>query len=910
MYLKLIQSSERVSLYSIHYLTGDDGVGGEGGSSGDDSRRGFIIDVVYLDVYNTRVDPYDDDAFKAGKPSPSSKIPKNESGYDGIGDHNQVGIEYPDAVNLINPSHVINNFKSFVMKNLASGGHNSNLSKFVQDMDYNYRIQWLYNTSGLVDEMLMIEMKYFELKDKIPLTPYFTSLLKRTTQHAQNFTESIENKDALRWLYTTLMIRFRALGNPTTPIFNLPEYLDDIEAHISKLRHNEMEINVKEQQYSLNSEIRSVTAFVKKQILPEFQNILVEISSHVTSLMEELFERQYKFDDKSLNSTNTSNSDNNDSDEDDSDAIFSLIMMPRDKIFLYKVLNSIAAFDPTAVGSLMMIETENEILKKSMSNSNYFTSDLCSELTESTLVTKMEKFQLLQEELLEIEYELDQFAVSKKLKNEPNELLNVTKKVSELNFELSQYVENDLLVSNDFDWKRDVSISHIEKKQSKVQLLKNLSTLFNNIAAVLGVTGIPLNYYEQLSVESITELIDFFETTEQMQEDAINSTPVIEYIYDTILKRFLELESIVNEISHIFNETSHIELEGSKWRTLNAVRYVEAFFRKFSNETAVKELMYRSFKKLDDHIVSLFDAHDYIDHLNKLKSINGFGEFNSGKLSHSLDNALNDTIVNLKKIIRMNIVLEKYELAVKAFKQHQFPFGNEIAASVLDLPTNLQPDNNERLVEVVIDRIDYLRDIVKSGDMSIGKYSHLVFSDVDFSSDGLAGPFYIWNSSEIRHEWTKLLAGEEILLKADINKAKPFNAVKFNKIGIKVITENEVTKDFESELEKSILTMTMTEKSDYRCAANIHSITVKGSISFSYSFKHNSNGEPVMKNEVYRQLQEHDYFLSPYTTWKIKLENEMNLKRFGVVPVGLELYGRGKYVRNSDIISEICNKLK
>lgn len=75
-----------------------------------------------------------------------------------------------------------------------------------------------------------------------------------------------------------------------------------------------------------------------------------------------------------------------------------------------------------------------------------------------------------------------------------------------------------------------------------------------------------------------------------------------------------------------------------------------------------------------------------------------------------------------------------------------------------------------------------------------------------------------------------------------------------------------------------------------------------GSISFSYSLKQNVNGEHVMKNEVHRQLQGHNYFLSPYTTWKIKLENlsEMNLESFGDLPIDLEL--------NSHILSEISNK--
>lgn len=62
----------------------------------------------------------------------------------------------------------------------------------------------------------------------------------------------------------------------------------------------------------------------------------------------------------------------------------------------------------------------------------------------------------------------------------------------------------------------------------------------------------------------------------------------------------------------------------------------------------------------------------------------------------------------------------------------------------------------------------------------------------------------------------KFLAGEEIILRADINRAKPLNAVKFNEIGIKFIVKNDDKTKFESELEKGTLTLTMTEKRDYR----------------------------------------------------------------------------------------------
>lgn len=837
-------------------MIGDDGIAGEGGACGNESRNGQIIDVVFKDEHDTRTDK-----IKYGKPSPITNDPQIAYGVDGIDGYNEIGIDNPDAEHLINAAHVINNYKRFVRKSMAIDAGKVD-ADFVQEIDKNEHIQQLYDVLGFVDEMLGIEMQYTELKNEIPLTPYFISLLERTEKYAQNFTESIENRDVLTWLKKTIM-RLRTVAKDTAPIVDLPEYLNEIEAHIFKLRHIEIEVNVNDHRYSLNNEIRSVNESIKNQILPEMENIFAEIGSYVSTLIDELFERQYKFEPELVPDFPEIPKNN---------TMPSFMMLPDDF---------------SSIKSSMIIGSENEATDEWISDSNYFTSGVSSDRV---------KYHLFIKQLNSIQDELNQFS---NLNSESISLTDIASNLAELKSNLEEQLKNYVLDPDDVDRKRDELISLFEEKQSEMEFSKDLSTFFDVSLTILAV---PINFYKQTSVGGTADFVNFYEIVNQMDQEAEKVNREIENIYDTILEQFHKIETSIDEIRYQVINKSHFEIDVSKWRTSATIRDVKAFFRKFGNETAVAELLCRSIGKLDDTTTLLFEAYDYIDHL---RPVNG---------NH--DSILNDTTKNLERMIEINTILDKYELAVKAFEKQQFPFASKNLLSDLRLPTDLRGDHIEKLAALVIDRFSYLREKVKSADALIGKYDRFVLSDLEFSGSSRFGTFHTWMFSwkyGNTETLMKLLEGEEIELLADINEAKRFNVLKFNEIGIKLKIEPKKQYELDSELEECIVTMAMIGNSDYRCDNKIHSFAVEDNISFTYSFKRNEDGQPFLKNKVYKKIHGKEYFLSPYTTWKIHLqkmiEANLNLTRFAKYEMEVQLFGLGQYVQPSTVLSEFCNEL-
>lgn len=185
-------------------------------------------------------------------------------------------------------------------------------------------------------------------------------------------------------------------------------------------------------------------------------------------------------------------------------------------------------------------------------------------------------------------------------------------------------------------------------------------------------------------------------------------------------------------------------------------------------------------------------------------------------------------------------------------------------------------------------------------------------------------PFYKFKSREFKHELKKLLTGEEVMIKADVTKGLNQNAVKFNEIGIKFkLSDEKLQKELDSELEKFGVRMTMVGHNYYQCGQKFYYLSVDDRIVIEQSFKKYSSGKPIKFNNVYRKLSEKQYFLSPYTTWKIKLivmaedfasitdapsQNAFDkLKKYQEDSINMELIGRGEYFRNNKAsTSEIC----
>lgn len=143
-----------------------------------------------------------------------------ENGTDGL---NTDGIKFPDVVNILNPSHIINRYKRF-----ATEFPNENNTRFVQALNNDKNISSLYDTSGFINELQNIEEQYFLAKNKTYFIPFYESLLTHIIDYAESI-GSIENKKILAHLYTVSISKIERIKSNAIDfisIINLNGYLE------------------------------------------------------------------------------------------------------------------------------------------------------------------------------------------------------------------------------------------------------------------------------------------------------------------------------------------------------------------------------------------------------------------------------------------------------------------------------------------------------------------------------------------------------------------------------------------------------------------------------------------------------------------------------------------------------------
>lgn len=414
----------------------------------------------------------------------------------------------------------------------------------------------------------------------------------------------------------------------------------------------------------------------------------------------------------------------------------------------------------------------------------------------------------------------------------------------------------------------------------------------------------------QLAYDAITNAKDELDMWKQHEQN----------IYNIVFPQIREIEDSFNSVVLGMQGKTSIEFDSNKWQIQNMLRDVKVLFRRLSKDFSVQDALLRTTEKIDEGITVLMDIYERIEsYIEGVKFSTFLVSINSGhsRVSLTTDNeVMNEAITRLNQIVQTNFVLERYDEVVHAFKQHQFPFAHFYMES-FNMPKDLQLNDSESMIQKAVDHVEDLREQMKSTKMVINKYDHEVFRDIDFGSNdsSTAGPFFVWTNAEFKQDIEKLLNGEEVVLKADISKGIEENGVKFNQIGINFkAVKNQA--ELDAELEHFGVTMAMTDRNYYRCDSRIYSILVDDNVVLDYTMKRHANGEPKASNHVYDKLSDKNCFLSPYTTWSIKLrklsEKEGDfgqLKKFANQAIDLELIGHGQYVKMHGLVSkEVCDE--
>lgn len=832
------------------------------------------------------------------------------AGKDGL---NREGIKQAEKLKLVNTTQTISRYKSYVRENLPNNIRESGLQKLLEELEGDEIVLSLQDTMGLVDELNDFESQYFRLRNQISFVPYVESLSSRISNHMKKI-ESDENYlnddvNIMTFLNTAAQSKLSSIRKNMNhiSIIGLFEYVDTLGQHVKELCNSKHDVNIiqyhAEYEKLMDSKLDLVHAFIYDGLIPEIELILREFEQEIYTLMNAVTNRE--------NASNTDTIDENKRKLENSLQLYRMLEP-------VKMTSSVLGF-LIKLGRIMAdTVSDTEIIAKIfVHDPNYHEDEKLLSIApnvDSHLDELKDKFKtryrFFLEELIDIDKELNEYA------DKDDNMVEIKNKIAETNETI-----NDLLIDT---YLQDPVMLESTRQELKDLIIKKQSTLKNeddsqfDISRVLNLIDLAdttVDMYVQIrdDQEQLQLLIDSLKTK---QTKLKNWKEIERKVYDTLISELLDVDNVVAILRQSLEEKKEIDLDIGKWNIQIGLIQAKALFHELLiNYSDIDINVQRCVERVIDGLAVIIDVYDRIESYSvnsKLDAILGRVVANL-TLDTDSEN-VNNTIVTLKKMTQTNLMLEQYEMTMQTIVQHQFPFG-DILLKTFALPSNLLYNDTDKIADAIGEKINDLKEQIKSLQISIGKYDREIFRDVEFSSSSTsaASPFYVWKNNEIKTELTKFLQGEEITVKADITKGVNQNAVKFREIGIhfKVVNDT-VQNELDAELEHFGISMTMLGHSYYRCGNRFYFISVDDNIVIDYSMKKGSNGKPSKSNDIYRQINKSNYFLSPYTTWRIKLTNETTgfekLHHFQHENIDLELIGYGQYFKDGKSFShEICN---
>lgn len=825
------------------------------------------------------------------------KHPKGERGKPG---RNSEGIVDPKPSEFIDASHAINSYKEYVRENLANNIRETTLRQFISNIERDKRVRSLYDTMGLFNELQGLENQYLQLRNQFSFIPFHESLLNRTDDYAKANQETIDHSKVLKFIHTTLLGKISNLKNFKNHvlIIDLTEYLELVRKNIEKMSELEREVSIGEsrQQYenSLMDKITSALEIINNQIIPALLEHFNSMSEDILHLIEEIIKRR--------------------------DAAKKELAELQDKIRMFKVLGALKIVSTFAqffgkIGNIVTKFIAMGVQTVSLNRQAFQSVLKALERALAPIVDFLkEPFKLYLLQLVRMHSLAESLPCFDDITNITSKYINITKKRLE---------SNDLLDSTEIDVIRDImrnALADVDCDDiSMRKQLQNINEIKNIDSKVFR------------DIQNYTKKLDEYAKAEKKLEQQLEKweTRIME-IQKTMLPMFMRVQASIISITHGLGNKTQVELDVSVWQVQSMLGDLKVVFHKMSEETEIQNDLKREVEKLEETFGALVKVYDRIQSYSDQSKFAGY--LADIQLPSSLDIAdpkLRHSVLQLKKMLQTNVVMDQYEVAIHSFKQHQFPFAH-IHLAAFDLPTGLQVNDTQTLVRRAVDEIDYLQEQLMFIDASIGKFDRETFGDIDFSSgnNSIAMPFFIFKSRDFKSEIKRLLDGEEILIKADIVKGIRQNAVKFNEIEIQFkMSDEKVQLQLNTELQNFVVRMTMVGNNYYRCGDKFYYLSIDDNAVIEYSFRKDQNShKPSKFNDVYRKLSEKSYFLSPYTMWKIKLiklfgdfpqtnvnetiiQNEFDrLKKFKSEAINLELRGHGQYFRNDGVFStEVCN---
>ncbi|GIY39036.1 uncharacterized protein CEXT_80091 [Caerostris extrusa] len=246
------------------------------------------------------------------------------------------------------------------------------------------------------------------------------------------------------------------------------------------------------------------------------------------------------------------------------------------------------------------------------------------------------------------------------------------------------------------------------------------------------------------------------------------------------------MQDDLQDVSNNLAGKSQVALDVTKWKVQDTLKDMKLKMQRITQGFEVKDDLARCIEKLEEAMVTQINIYDRIQNFEDQQYFtNLIADISSATANsiHITDPSLASEVdlVRLEMLIRSNIVLKEYKIALDAFKQWVFPFAHHYI--------------DESMIHLQLD----------------GDVENLVFNAVTIRS-------LVVKAAIVQDSYCKtLFSGHEVVLKADLRKsAANKDAIKFRAIEFHFKSDNETVQSQVNEaLKKFDITATHMGNSYY-----------------------------------------------------------------------------------------------
>jgi hypothetical protein len=436
--------------------------------------------------------------------------------------------------------------------------------------------------------------------------------------------------------------------------------------------------------------------------------------------------------------------------------------------------------------------------------------------------------------------------------------------------------------------------------------LSDSDKAFNAINTGIDLTQKCLNLATEIEIGS--EEIKIVENEMKKNSERFNELYLIEKTMDEMQNTFFkEINKEINLFNTNLYNNSNSLLDFKRWQIKDRLNEIKDQIFTLTNAFIGHKKVSNTISRIENAILKMIDIHIRIE---SFEQQNEFANYmtdiiqNKDLTFKNLPLEYQKKLDSLEKIYHENIIEERFQLAVEAFKYWSFPFYCEytLAATSMNDDRNdidLKVNNYENYLEKLLFHVQ-----TDNAEIKASIDNHVIYRLFDTNI-----PFFQWSSKTHPYELKRLLNGKLTTLYADINYAK-FDAIKFCTLDILIeIHTPNTNKTLNDLLKNFMVEMTHSGESNFKYKGKTKTININYQLEEKLLLIH-QYGSTENANLSFKKLAANKPMLSPYTFWTIQIkaiqkENEENLLNqidlliHENVEIKIFLHGQGQYVDES-----------